>query len=366
MTGKIISAFSHKGGVGKTNFIYNLGFALSDLGKTVLFVDADSQMNLSSYVFGKAHTINYGDAQTDLEFDDIEKRQIALGEDWKAFCKNYRNFAEHFNSYASGMKNEKPLYVSKINKNISLLSGSIDLSSSELEWTDIILGSRTKNQQTKDLRPYYFEKSIKDLALDFDYVLIDTPPSSSSVITGLSVMSSDYFIVPTAPSFFSLQAIDNLLDIFKNWLDVFESHRQTPNIYGLSLQPKLLGTVMQKSRIFTRYQKAKNQYSDATNDWIEKINSRLDIFYNYAIRYNYTIEKEQFKKIFINSHPLIIDNICDFTLELSRVAEQNGVPIIHLTTKQCAYLSDKNNNYTKAYQSFSDAYKYIATCLSNL
>jgi hypothetical protein len=76
--------------------------------------------------------------------------------------------------------------------------------------------------------------------------------------------------------------------------------------------------------------------------------------------------KEQSFGHFINSHPLIIDNICDFTLELSRVAEQNGVPIIHLTTKQCAYLSDKNNNYTKAYQSFSDAYKYIATCLSNL
>ncbi len=366
MTGKIISAFSHKGGVGKTNFIYNLGFALSDLGKTVLFVDADSQMNLSSYVFGKAHTINYGEAKNDKELDKLENDQIILGEDWKDFCNKYRTFSQHFNSYASNTKNEKEIYISKKDPNIKLLAGSIGLSQSELEWTDIILGSRTKNQQTKDLRPYYFEKSIKDLALDFDYVLIDTPPSSSSVITGLSVMSSDYFIVPTAPSFFSLQAIDNLLDIFKNWLDIFEPHMATANTHGLTLKPKLLGTVVQKSRRFTRDQKAKNQYSVATNEWTNQINKRLDLFYNYAIKHGYTIDTDDFSKIFSTSNPLIIDNICDFTLGLANIAEKNGIPVIDLTVNECPYLARPTNNHTKAYQSFSDAYKYIATCLSNL
>jgi chromosome partitioning protein len=55
---KIISVFSHKGGVGKTTFIYNIAFELAERNKKVLLIDADSQMNLTSSIFGKFLTKN--------------------------------------------------------------------------------------------------------------------------------------------------------------------------------------------------------------------------------------------------------------------------------------------------------------------
>src|SRR5690242_11992055 len=45
---KTISFFNHKGGVGKTTLVFNTGLALTRLGYTVLFIDADAQANLTS------------------------------------------------------------------------------------------------------------------------------------------------------------------------------------------------------------------------------------------------------------------------------------------------------------------------------
>lgn len=77
---------------------------------------------------------------------------------------------------------------------------------------------QSKNSFTKDV-PYKFEQAIKKYQKEYDFVLIDTSPSASSIINALLVMSSDYFIAPVSPSFFSLQAIDNLSTIFNNWTD---------------------------------------------------------------------------------------------------------------------------------------------------
>jgi chromosome partitioning protein len=43
-----VAFFNHKGGVGKTTLVYNVGLALAQQGKRVLFVDADAQANLTS------------------------------------------------------------------------------------------------------------------------------------------------------------------------------------------------------------------------------------------------------------------------------------------------------------------------------
>lgn len=54
-------------------------------------------------------------------------------------------------------------------------------------------------------------------------------------------MSSDYFIAPVAPSFFSLQAIDNLSTIFRSWimlLDDCQSTQAFPN--GIDFRVKFL------------------------------------------------------------------------------------------------------------------------------
>ena len=97
--GKIISVFSHKGGVGKTRFVYNMAFELASRGKMVLLIDADSQMNLTSAVFGKFLDIDYSK----------EKKQKANSEkdlSWEEFLAQYRNFVDHFS-----LNDEKKIYL---------------------------------------------------------------------------------------------------------------------------------------------------------------------------------------------------------------------------------------------------------------
>ena len=68
--GSIITVFSHKGGVGKTTLVHNLGYILADRGKRVLLVDADPQMNLTSAVAGFTDSVTYGEDGSEpwLEF----------------------------------------------------------------------------------------------------------------------------------------------------------------------------------------------------------------------------------------------------------------------------------------------------------
>ena len=46
----VISFYSHKGGVGKTRLIYELSYLITQLGYTVLMIDADPQASLTSIV----------------------------------------------------------------------------------------------------------------------------------------------------------------------------------------------------------------------------------------------------------------------------------------------------------------------------
>ena len=48
--GKVIAFANNKGGVGKTTTTCSIGFAMAELGKKVLFIDLDSQANLTSMV----------------------------------------------------------------------------------------------------------------------------------------------------------------------------------------------------------------------------------------------------------------------------------------------------------------------------
>ena len=97
-----------------------------------------------------------------------------------------------------------------------MISGNINLTNIEADLYGIV---RNRNEFTRGI-PLKFEQSIRTFTKSYDYILIDTSPSASSVINALMVMSSDYWIAPVSPSFFSLQAVDNLKTIFKNWLEL--------------------------------------------------------------------------------------------------------------------------------------------------
>ena len=57
---KVIAVYNRKGGVGKTTSLLNLGAEFALLGKRVLLVDGDSQMNLTQYFFSDELDIEIG------------------------------------------------------------------------------------------------------------------------------------------------------------------------------------------------------------------------------------------------------------------------------------------------------------------
>ena len=199
---KIITFFNHKGGVGKTTLVHNLGFLLADKGCRVLLIDADPQMNLTAAMYGLSTTVEYST-------DDCSK--------WSENIQRYISLSEYLDVNLKGQpasEKEKFNFSSKKNNDgcVDLISGSINLSVDEAELYGII---KNRNTFTENI-PYKFEQSIRKQKGDYDFILIDTSPSASSIINALIMMSTDYFITPVSPSFFSLQAIDNLSSIVNN------------------------------------------------------------------------------------------------------------------------------------------------------
>ena len=165
------------------------------------------------------------------------------------------------------------------------------------------------------------------------------------------ILCSDYFIAPTSPSFFSIQAIDNLKTVFENWLSLVNSFHSAIGLQGLSFKVKFLGVVVQMAK---RY---KSSGSSAATRWIGEVNTSINAFIRWAnIGKNFAISDEQFKQIFTNigaqnykSQPFLIEKCCDFTPTLKSIAEHFGIPVIYLTQDLCSQYVKEHNEKAKQY-----------------
>jgi chromosome partitioning protein len=359
--GKIITFFNHKGGVGKTTLVHNLGFILADKGFKVLLIDADPQMNLTSAIYGLSTSVEYS--------TDEESK-------WSQNIQKYMSLSEYFDIELKSTTYEKKIYStkSKQNKNgsLDLISGSINLSNTEADLYSIV---KNKNEFTNDI-PHRFEKSITKQKLNYDFIFIDTSPSASSVINAMIMMLSDYFIAPVSPTFFSLQAVDNLSSIFQNWIKLLGDYQTTQSFRGLNFQPKFLGLVVQMAKRFNGGSiNEGTSFSKSAEKWIEDVNNSVKKFQQFAMARNMAISQEEFLKIFPNSSPFIIQKCCDFTSQLRSIAEKAGVPVIHLTQDLCNKYKDSNTSvdvtkengqYTISLNSIKDSNNKIGDDLSRL
>lgn len=198
------------------------------------------------------------------------------------------------------------------------------------------------NSPSKNAREFLvkFQRAIDNLKTgEHDFVLIDNAPNASSVLTALLVLTGDYWIAPVVPSFDSVQAIDNLLDIIRNWKDEGEDtfglkgFTETPNTLGLKLDSVFLGIIVQKSK---RYRES----SGGAKMWITDLNQRLQPFLANAPTKCLSINN--FNLLFPNlkNHsersPHIIYSCCDFTANLQSVSDRSGFPVVSLNKKICS------------------------------
>jgi chromosome partitioning protein len=160
---RIIAMMNQKGGVGKTTTTVNLGAALAEMGKRVCLVDMDPQAHL---------TINYG-----LE---PSPEQVSLYD----VLVNDRGFLEAVHSVAG---------------KIAVVPSSIDLAGAEVELVPI-LG-----------RELIFKKRLEAAMHDFDYILLDCPPSLG-LLTINALAAADEVIIPMLPHFLALQGVAKLLE----------------------------------------------------------------------------------------------------------------------------------------------------------
>ena len=158
--GKIISLLNHKGGVGKTTSTINIGAALVELGKKVLLVDLDPQANLS----------------------------LSLG------------IPRQKNTIYEALRGEADLDPFEYKPNFHVVTSSLDLSGAEMELIN------------EAGREYILREIFSTVEDDYDFILIDCPPSLG-LLTLNALTCSQVVYIPLQTEFLALQGLAKIKQI---------------------------------------------------------------------------------------------------------------------------------------------------------
>jgi chromosome partitioning protein len=324
---KTISFFNHKGGVSKTTSVYHLGWMLTKKGKKVLLVDTDSQCNLTLTVIGQD---NYAEFFTSHPHNNIKS-----------------GLAPAFESKPELIK---PLECVKVkdNENLFLLPGSFEITEYEVQLG--VSFQLTNTFSTLKNLPGAFHYLIKETAekINADIVLIDCNPSLSAINQDL-IISSDYFILPTSPDYFSEMAIRSIARILPNWERWASQSRELfkEATYPLPMNtPKFLGYTVNDFTI--RNQKPANAFQSV----IDKIDTTVrEILVPNLAKVNMLLPNEAYN----NNYRLA--EIPNFQT-LQAHFQENGVPVFELTDAMLgstgAVLEDQKERKENFGTKFSD------------
>ena len=158
---KIISIINQKGGVGKTTTAVNLSALMADMGQRVLIVDLDPQGNTTSGL--------------GMAVEDASVYEVLMGRIQMHDLVEKTDF-----------------------KNLSIAGSDIRLAGAELEMVNV------------DKREFRLKTALAAVAKDFDFIMIDCPPSLS-LLTVNALTASDGVIIPIQCEYYALEGVASLM-----------------------------------------------------------------------------------------------------------------------------------------------------------
>ena len=169
----VIAIANQKGGIGKTTTAVNLSYDLRKLGKRVLLIDTDPQ------------------------------------------CNSTRNYRAEVNGVAT-------LY--------DLLFNSIDVHDciqtteyGEIIASDFLLTGADEKFPSGGSRFHLLRKPIEAIKNDYDYIIVDTPPSLGVLLSNVLTLA-DSVIIPISCDAFALQGLEQLRDTINETVEYLNPH----------------------------------------------------------------------------------------------------------------------------------------------